>query len=362
MIRIRFNGKRNAPRDLGFTVDEFLTRVAAVVRVSGEYVTKRQADERNEREGYPVDEPFYLSTAKSATRVNTATLNVTDADRAFAAEAYQHVAALPVEARAKSEFLSDLYAAVQNGVVNARTAGTIAFAVELLRRDRERAAKAETSATPCDASRIVTMLAGAREKGLKFPKIRLQVNGRVEVREELALGAGLDGERGNVLVGLGREGAVGVGHVEGRGVDARRRLGGRQVERLVDRVALALVALVGLTLGDVLTRHADDGSDAGEELVDGEAEVAGGVALAVETNADHVVSLLLRAGNRSQQKTHYPAARPESTHLEEIFHPASFFFTFEISSSTSCSKTLISRPIVRRESTITLPRARSSRI
>lgn len=178
MIRIRFNGKRNAPRDLGFTVDEFLTRVAAVVRVSGEYVTKRQADERNEREGYPVDEPFYLSTAKSATRVNTATLNVTDADRAFAAEAYQHVAALPVEARAKSEFLSDLYAAVQNGVVNARTAGTIAFAVELLRRDRERAAKAETSATPCDASRIVTMLAGAREKGLKFPKIRLQVNGQ----------------------------------------------------------------------------------------------------------------------------------------------------------------------------------------
>lgn len=178
MIRIRFNGKRNAPRDLGFTVEEFLTRVAAVVRVSGEYVTKRQADERNEREGYSVDEPFYLSTAKSATRVNEATLNVTDADRAVASAAISRVLATSIEERQRSTFADDLYGAVRNGVVNARTAGTIAYAVEALRRAEARAAQAQTAATPCDASRIVTMLAGAREKGLKFPKIRLQVNGQ----------------------------------------------------------------------------------------------------------------------------------------------------------------------------------------
>ncbi len=178
MIRIRFNGKRNAPRDLGFSVEEFLARVAAVVRVSGEFVTKRQADERNAREGVPSDAAQYISTAYSASRYNDATANVTDADREVAKAAYKHVASLPVEARAKSEFLSDLYAAVQNGVVNTRTAGTIAYAVESLRRDAVRKVQAEASATPCDASRVVTMLAGAREKGLKFPKIRLQVNGQ----------------------------------------------------------------------------------------------------------------------------------------------------------------------------------------
>lgn len=160
------------------SVLQYLAQVAAVVRVDGEFITGKVAYQNGGD-----------STAKLALRVPAD--RVTDADREVAQAAIAYAANLSDAQVARSDFNANLKANVRESVkVTSKNVGTIAYAVEAVRRDSARAAaKAIVAEKAAEVSSenlagVVALLTTARDNGKQFPKIKLTVGGEVQIDKD----------------------------------------------------------------------------------------------------------------------------------------------------------------------------------